>query len=445
MNSPHQEWWLRQARRQARRINAGWWLDRFTPGLLVVSALAAVAVLVARAWGLDPRPLLVGYGFALLGAAHVSLLLARTRRFGLEEGLVRLEVVHRLHNGLTAAHAGVAPWPTPPERMEDRLRWVWRPLAGRAAVSLLGLAVAWWLPLRVEEASATYLMEQPAAWRQVEAWLDTLQEQELMEEASIEEVRRQIDQLRAQPMERWYEHGSLEAGDTLNEQVRHSLREFQRHLEMTVAGLSAMNAMPEQVPDAWKERWQRQMEDALDGLASGALRIDPEWLNQLQELALDPGQLRSLTQEEWDRLKEALEQGLEACSACTGEGDADLALLLLSLAQAGSEGEGSGNEMGLPEIPGISRGAGGEVPLTLRERLTQLEAAGLERLGHADLQHAAPGDVLGVTELEHEIDESRYTGPRATAGSAAMGGGGETVWRQPLDPHERRIVEEFFQ
>ena len=426
-----------------RRINLGWWLDFFAPALLLVSGLAAVCMLGARALELDPRPLWGGYAIGLLAAALFSFLWVRKRGFGIEEGLVRLEIVQRLHNALTAAHAGVGPWPAPPEQLDFRLRWMWMPVLGRVLAGVLLLGVAWWLPLHADEASARYLVEEPAAWRQVEAWLDTLQEQELVEEASLEEMRRQVDQLRAQPTERWYEHGSLEAGDSLNEQMRHSLREFQRHLEMTYAGLSAMNAMPENVPDAWKERWQRQMKDALEGLEAGALRLDPEWLSQLQALEVDPSQLRALTEEEWARLKEALERGLEACGACTGEGD-NLALLLLALSSGGM-GEAGGDTAGLSGVPGISKGGGGDVPLTLRERLSQLEATDVERLSHSDFQHAALGETLAVGEREHEIDESLYTGPGQSGGSGVMGGGGETVWQQSLDPNERRIVQEFFQ
>jgi hypothetical protein len=422
-----------------RRINLGWWLDRFAPALLVVSVLAAVCILIARALDVDPRPLWAGYAFGILAAAHISLLWVRKRGFGIEEGLVRLEIVHRLHNALTAAHAGVGPWPTPPEQLDFRLRWIWKPVLGRVLAGALLLGVAWWLPLHADEASARYLVEEPAAWRQVEAWLDTLQEQEMVDEASIEEMRRQVEQLRAQPTERWYEHGSLEAGDSLNEQMRHSLREFQRHLEMTYAGLSAMNAMPENMPDAWKERWQRQMKDALEGLEAGALRLDPEWLSQLQALGVDPSQLRALTAEEWARLKEALERGLEACGACTGEGD-NLALLLLALSSGGMC-----DADGMPGLPGISKGGGGDVPLTLRERLSRLEATGVERLSNPDFQHASLGETLAVSERDHEIDESLYTGAGQSGGSGVMGGGGETVWQQSLDPKERRIVQEFFQ
>lgn len=433
----YSRWWHRRARRVALRVGAGWWLDRFAPGMLCLSGTAAVAVTAARSMGGGVAMILWSYAGAAVVMALASLPHGRRRGFKIDDGLVRLDVVHRLHNALSAAQAGVGAWPKPLDAAGDGLRWRLPRPAGQilSGVALLALALA--LPLRPEPAEAAYAVEEPAAWRQVEEWLNTLEEEKLVEPASIEELRRQVEALRQQPMETWYEHSSVEAGDSLGEQVRHDIKEFQRNLEMAFAGATALERLPEDVPDSLMERWQQQMGESIEGLSKGDLRMDPELLRQLKSMELDPSKLRSLTEEEWKQLKEALERGLEACSACTGRGTNEVLVLVEGLCEGGGQGP--------PRLgaAGISRGPG-TVPLTLSDQATALEGGRVEQITGGDLSRAALGDVLAVTEREHEIDESLYTGPRAAGAVDSAATGGEMVWQQPLDPDERRVVQEFF-
>ena len=82
--------------------------------------------------------------------------------------------------------------------------------------------------------------------------------------------------------------------------------------------------------------------------------------------------------------------------------------------------------------------------LTFNEKPAELASTSKEAVSNSDLEHALPGDLMGVGKGEHNVDPSKYAGPIAGGTAASNGEGGEAVWRNDLTPKEREVLKNFF-
>ena len=418
-----------RARKFALRVNIGWWLDMWLPTVLVLSTLEAACIFVLRRLGHDPWLTLFLYAISIVLAAAMAYSIVRRKFYSIQDGLVCLENQHRLHNRLSAAADGVGHWPSSQVKTDDGLHWHWLRFLMPPSLSVLLVVTSLLIPIRMIQAVSHTPTAEPVAWRQVDNWLKTIEEETFTKQESLQKIHKQLDKLRAQPKQEWYRHNSLEAGDTLRNQTQHQLREFQRNLESAIALVSTSKAPPKNLSNSMKEKWHKHMSQTLDGLQSGELQLSQEWLDSLKQLDIDPSTFRTLTDDEKRQLQQALKRGVEACQQCTGKGTNDVLVLVQAL------GGTSGNS--------ISRGPG-TVPLTLNERKTQLGTTGLEIVKNQDFSRATIGTTLAVREKEHEINKSNDPGPVEAGEVASDGEGGEPVWRQNLMPKERDVLENYF-
>ena len=208
--------WNRRAAAVARQLNLGWWLERFNQLVLVGLVLFAVALLAGRTWRADwitPETVGLGLGGLLLVLAAVAWLLGRKRFVDARKGLVRLDEKLRLNN----------------------LQRAWLP--GLSA--LLLVAAASWVPIP-ERSAATAQVVEPSAWEQMEDWLATLEEEDLIGEEKIEELASRIEELRDQPEEEWFSHSSLEATDSLQQSLGLEIRDLAEEMKTLERNLSAL-------------------------------------------------------------------------------------------------------------------------------------------------------------------------------------------------------------
>ena len=84
----------------------------------------------------------------------------------------------------------------------------------------------------------------------------------------------------------------------------------------------------------------------------------------------------------------------------------------------------------------------GAAPLFLGDTESKLGTNNQEAVTNDDLTRAAPADVIGLGEQEHELDTAPV-GPRA-GGAADTGQGGERVWKDDLTPAERAVLKRYF-
>jgi hypothetical protein len=420
-----ERFWVSRARRLALLVNLGWVLDDLFPASAFLAVAAAAMILILRRTGLDASPFV--FVLSALGAAVIagSVLRARRRFFSLGDALARLDLILGLDNRLTSAMAGVTTWPEP-RAFDHRLRWR---MASAAPLGLAGSVVALALVVPVGEPPEVDRRPpaEPVAWTRVDDALEVL-EDGVADEAALEEWRRQLEDLRKRPSEEWFEHSSLEAGDSLEEGLRGSLSKLDRDLARTEDLLRRVDAAErsgepaDHLDGAWKE--------ALRDLDLGKLPIDRDLAKRLARL--DPKDGRPATKEELEALQKALAKGLEKVRLAEGEGKPSGEAVLVAA--------GGG------DVPGIGEPSRGraDAPLWMRPEAAAVEPGSHENVASHDPSRAAIGDVVGLSSKEHAIDEAAYRGPSTGGGIGSRGQGGEAVWRQALPPDEQEFLERYY-
>lgn len=443
--------WLKLARGLARRVNLGWWGLYLVPSVAVGGMAFALMLLLIRnfAWlTLETCCVLLLALFVV--AAVVAYWRSRRHFIAIPQALARLDAGCQLHNRLSAAYQGVGHWPATPAILPPKPTW--NPLRTFVPLvaSLSALLLAAFLPLNAADpASVVPPMRELSSWTAVDASIELMAEKEIVEKEALEQVRKQLDALRAQPRENWYRPGSMEASDHLREQVGQSARDLQQALEVASAALAT--AARNQLSDRARDALLDQLGQTLESMQQGMLPLDAETLAALEALASQEGlQGLSLDPEALKELLESLQaqgQALEACasrcrveglcqSSCTnGQCRAQGQICLIAGAKDGDDASG-----------GISRSdQPGNTPLTFRPPQAPLQAGSPEALANRDLRQAALGDTVGLSTDEHAVDQTAWSDPRASGGAAAhLRQGGEAVWRQTVMPQEEAVLKAYF-
>ena len=306
--------WHSLAQRLVRKVNAGWWLDRFSPLLIISSVAIAATILIMRSQALPLEgnlPLTIGAGVTLLAIALVAFFLARRHFIQAEDGLVRLEARLQLKNALTTAEQGVGQWPEPPRdlsKVNAGLEWNWLRVATPFLIAVLAIAASLLVPITSVEAAQAPPSE-PLAWAQMEEWMEQLEEEDILEEESIEEVAEKIEELRNKPEDEWFSHSSLEATDTLRQDLQRQIQNLGAELANAERDLNALQNYSSQLSEETKDKLIAEYDQALQNLAMNNLSLNPELMNALQ--GIDPkqlaqGQMGQMSQEQLDQLREAL-------------------------------------------------------------------------------------------------------------------------------------------
>lgn len=433
--------WLRQAGRTRSKVNSGWWLARVAP-LLVMAGVAGFAVIfVLRSRGMELALLRV-WPWALGGGALIMLtgwLLARRQFISTAQAFVRLESELRLHNALTVAALGRGVWPALAPQADDGWRWRWPSVGGPLAAFVGSLALALWLPVSQAEGAKTPTVE-PQAWAQMENWLQKLQEEQIVTEEEKEEHLAKIEALREQPPEKWFSHESLNAGDTLKEQLQRDIQRLAQNLATAERSLNALQNYASQLSAAAKDQLLKDFEQALADMKSGMLQLDPEMMKDLA--GIDPKNLKGLSEEQMKQLRESMKKKAGDCNGMCGkpgflgdgEGEDDeLAELLGKLGRGDGEGPGNG---------GITRGPG-TAPLTLSQEENDFGTNKTEGVSNSDLSRAKVGDMMALQNGKHEVDKN-FAGTQAAGAVQNAGQGGEQVWRESLTPEEKAVLKRVF-
>ena len=419
MTDPGERFWRRQARRLARRANLAFWFARWAPLAAAAAGVAAPLLLLARR---SHRTSLAAAGLAgaLLAVALAAAWLVRRRFLREADGLVWLEARLGLYSRLSAAAAGVGAWPDT-ARYAPAFRWRGLRAATPILFALGLLAAAALVPLSAPEAAPLAPPEAPAAWRQTEEWIRSLEEKKVAAPEALQPFSERLDQLRAQPQKSWYGESSLEASDTLRDQLRSEVRSLASDLDAAAGAFGTEQGMPAETAVD-----QRALRDALKGLSSRTLRLRPDLMKQMQGAAA----LQKMPALDASRLARTLREGAGFCRLSIREcrpGDTDCWRVV-----AGRTGNGNG---------GIDRGPG-PAPLTLSAEASSLQTKRTEGVSNSDLSQAALGDVVGTSTGTHAV--TARAGGLSAGGAAATGSGGEAVGNSQLTPEERRILARYF-
>ena len=454
----NRKYWHDQSSSLSRRINLGWFLQKLSAPLLVVSALGAVATLILRREFSEIPLWLIGVSLAacLVGTFVIALILAARRFEKPEQALVRIEAGAGLHSALSAANAGVSPWPEPPQRLTDSLKWHLPKTLAPPLAAVALLAVGLLVPISARQPAPSAPSSQPQAWSQIDSQLEQLAEDAMVDEEYIDEVEKRLEELRAQEEEEWFSHASLEATDSLEESHNANTEKLDRELSEAGSALEALAENADKLNAQQKQKLAEQFEQALEGLQNGAMKPNPELLGQLSKLdpndlgKLNPDQMKQL-KEGMQKLKDSLEKNKDRQG---GQGEGDWEDQLLGDGEGEGEGEGKGEGEGEGEgqgngeegkgsgSGGVNRGPGHD-PNVLRGGKDPLDVGELTGLNAEDLSRAIPGDLLQLQDGKHSVDES--ASKAAAGGAAAQGKGGDRVWRDSLAPEEQRALKKYFE
>ena len=309
------DFWVGAARRLALRRNVAAWVDLFLPvalGLTLAAALALVGVRLLRA---DTRWVWWCWEGAIGVAAIVAALIAWGRVYRVTDALVRLDEVHGLHDGLTAAEAGIGAWPERKAGAGDAVRWNWVRVGEPVFIGGIILAAAGLvdLPRLVIAAHPT---EEPIAWTQLESWLQKLDQAKVLDQPALEKLKEQVDDLRKQPAEDWYSQSSLEAGDDLQKQTAQSLHELEANMQKSSDLIAQAQAAGQTMSDSELQTVSMSLKQAAMGMQAGNLPLNKELAGKLG--SFDPSTIRSLTQAQMQAMQQQLKAGTQVCSQCVG-------------------------------------------------------------------------------------------------------------------------------
>lgn len=412
---------MSQAHRIALRRNLAAWLDYFLPLAGLVTVVAAIALLVLRILRLPPAPLWIALAAGLIVAAGMAWHFLRPRLFTSNDALTRLDAIGRLHNRLTAARAGVGEWATP-HKVGDGLRWNWPRLFGAIGPAVIILLGAAWVDVPKQN-NRERPTEPPVAWEQVESWLQTLGQSQVVQEEAMEKLRSQMDDLRRQPMENWYKQASLEASDTLREQTEQALKNLLGDMQTSEEAMTAVAKLDESSTSAELKALNESLQKSVRGLEMGNLPLNKELLNDLKKI--DTTKLKQISAAQLAEMREKMKAGIRAAEKCVGP--SVRAGKNVVTTQAGGKG-----------------GGGSTAPLTLKSEPTNLHTKQNETVTNDDMSRASMGDLVDVNSGKHEVKKNAPKSPVEGGLLQSNGKGGEAVWRDALTPDDLEVLRRFF-
>lgn len=436
-NASPQQYWTRQTEALRRKVNLAWWLEAMTlPGCIAACATTAVLWWLRMQYGRIEVGL-PGCAVAvvcMLVAAWVAWWRAKERFESVSESAVRLEAALGLYNALTAARAGVACWPEIRTFTPNVFCWNFGRLVPPWAIALTLPWMALWLPVPDPAAGIALGQGAPQSWSRLERELDRLEQEQLVAADDTRELRRQLDDLKSQPQEAWFNHASLEAADHLERQVHAESDRLSQAMQQAAQAAAALELESANANRTSRDAQAEGLAEALEKLEQGGMKANPQLMEQFRQLT--PEQLADLDAKQLQELRQQLEQQARQLQAGrVGEG------------QAGEPGGEGGNNGANPAENGgnggVQRGPGHDPRWAgeARERTASGEAA---TVPPRNLSHAAPGDLLGLESGQHAEPNTPQTSTH-TQESLGAGSGGARIWETPLDPSEQRAVKRFFE
>lgn len=423
---------MRHARWTAWGANLFWWLQRFLPLFLGLNLVSAVAVIYARQQNWEQGSILAVYFGALGVLALVALGLAWKRFLNQRDGLLRLEEHLGLKNSLSAAQEGVIAWPPLPEQSSMPYHFRWGNVATPITASAILLMIGSLIP--VDKAQAQVAIdnpEQPIAWEELESWVEELEENEVVEETALEELKQKLDDLRQQPAESWFTQSSLEAGESLRDQTQQDMQKLAEEMMKTSALMDSMREAGEQPFSQEAKALEAALQKSLKGMELGTTPLDSEFMEQLKKMG-NCQACQGMDPKKYKLVKGKLDKNGKLLAAMAKLDGEELEKMILMAAEMPGNGD-------------INRGPGA-APLTAAPTESRVKPAQTEGVSNEDMRNAALGETLAIQDRAPEDDEAgEVYGVTDSSGSESLGQGGDVVWKNNLSPEERKLLEQYFQ
>ena len=432
--------WQRLARRVSTKINLAWWLDKLAAPLLITTLAGSCLILITRRETTEfpwLQTAIVGM-LLFLGMALMAWWLARGNFESPDHALVRIEASMKMHNALSAARQGISPWPGMPGNVDDGTRWRWTRLLSPLFAAVLFLSTSIFLPVSARNDAAGLPPDEPQAWKDLQADIESLGEDQTVQEDYLNELEERVNRLREQNEQEWYSHSSLEATDALRKMHGSELDRMEQNLRKAERALKNLQQGEDKMSESASQRLLNEFEEALQALAQGKMKPNEELLKELKKL--DPANLGQIDPEQFNQLCENMRKHAESCQQCQGGGQQGAGAVTDtpdSLLGEGPESNESQEGKG-----GVNRGPG-SAPGLLGDVSPDVDSGDLEGLDSGDLSKSLPGDLLKLQDDEHEVDKSK-TGLRAGGKVESRARGGSRVWKESLLPSEKSALKDFF-
>jgi len=422
--SPAENHWRAQAARLAREVNIGWWWHRLSPALVGVNVAGALMLILFREmrWSLNTA---AGFLiFAWLSAAVWAWARARAHFYAKNEGLLRLETHLQWHNVLSTAAAGGTNWPAPLTVPVSAVRWQWGPTSKPLAVSAVVLFLGWLVPVGSPPKAALPPPSQlPMPLQQVESWMETIKQQDVVEPATLDNWEDRLQQLREKPAQEWYGQNGLEAAEALRDELSQEMDSLGKNLEKASDMVGSLEALPS---GANPGTLDASLAQTLSDLQNGGLPLQ-------KSLAQALGSPLQLSKEQMQSLQAQLQKSANAMNGRQGQG------------QKLAHGDGQSkipHYWGQQQQQPGGKGGGSTAPITYGYA-ADLKAAKQDAVSNTNLDNAALGEK--VSEESGGPPTPEPTDDVSSAGGAAnVGTGGEAVFRQELTPQERALLTRYF-
>jgi hypothetical protein len=486
--------WKRRARILVAQVNFAWWLQYFLPVLFACSIAGAGLLLYLRKAELSTWYFWIAFASLVLLCALICVRLSRKKFFRLEDALVRLELHYALDSRLTAAEDGHTKWPRLLDKEEQPVSYRHVRIAAPAIMSLLVLILAAKIPVTRLPDAVDLAPEKPLSWQQIEELIETLEEEEVVEEDVLEELNKQIEEFQKLPQDKWYDHSAMEGADDLHRRLEKGMESLQNNLKQAEKLMKELQQFEDlNAPGAGntveKEMVEKALEDVLKELQKGDLSIEKNIMKQLENLskgkALSPEQQKQLSerlQKNAEKLAEALRQkGAGSKSGQQKEGDGNKGESGQqgrgdqqgekgekgqqqgegqsgqqgqqegegqSEGQGQGQGEGQGQQNGSggqeQGKPGVARGPG-SVPLSFGDLSRFHGSDEFEVLTSPEDPEGDPGELLGLTDHEPEARDDLKGQTQSGGKTASKGEGGDVVWKLHVEPKEQKFLEKYFE
>ncbi len=444
-----EKFWRSKAAQFAAEYNFAWWLQSFLVALFFIGCLSAIAIIFIRKFDYPVvQALWVG-----LGAVPVTAILCLWRTRGKfirqKEALPLIDDANGLHNRLTCAAQGVGAWPAPFKKIKRAFRWNPRVILFSSAISILLPVIACFIPLGQTYAALPAATTLPAAWTQVEEWIEELKQAEVVQPEALDHFEAQLEQLKKQDPRDWYSHNSLEAGDNLRNRMDQSLGALDRNLQSAQDSLGQLSENKDHLSQSQAEELSAALNQALEGLKMGTMPLNKELADKFSQM--DPATLKQISAAQMKELQQALKNAQSKTQSILGDKGQSTELQFDGELCENGDCAGANCKDGkcpgkghLPGKGGISRGRG-DAPLILGQQESQVDITRRENLTNDDLRNAALGDSLGVGIGEHSRDQNRPLLNQSAGVTGSTGDGGEAVWRYQYRPEEEETLRKFYQ
>ncbi len=444
MNGTEKSSWDVVIKQFKNRMNRVFLLDRASMPLFCAGTLSAFLVYLMRRQEAGTAWIVLAAAVFPAAVLLWSWLKVRRNMFRESDSRAFLDEQLGLHGALSAA--GERDVRMPSCNMNADYSYKWRSfksfywMLGGAAMLALGSL----LPVvKDDELAATPYMAVPPELARVEEMINQLEENQDIDNESLESLKDQFDGFMKKDVQDLYSHASLEASDALKAHTETVMMDFAKSLDQVKSALREMQAEA----NAGRDAGAQDLTAALKAMENNTLKPDGELAQALANI--DPATVKQMTPEQMKQIMDKLKEASNCMNGMCDNGagimnpdDPEFGPMAGNGNGAGGK-EGEGEDGDGPGKGGVGRGRG-DAPMAFNLNESEKLPGEREKVDADDMEHAALGDMVGTQIGGHEVDPELRHQVEQSGAAAGSSAGGEAVWSDHVTPREREALRKIF-